>query len=138
MYRAALLLQSGGESSATAEAVPKLPAAGCFRTIGGLFDPRMLICVAFLLFASNKGASWVLRLQRAWDVTDEGPMEDLLGIDLLGIEVEHNDDGSITLYTSASTSRRSSRASCATGLFLRSSATRCLTRTSSRSTSSTR
>jgi hypothetical protein len=34
------------------------------------------------------------QLAADWDVTDEGPMEDLLGI-----EVDYNDNGSITILT---------------------------------------
>jgi hypothetical protein len=37
--------------------------------------------------------SFMDKLSSEWDVTDEGPMEDLLGI-----EIDYNDDGSITLH----------------------------------------
>ena len=74
-------------------------AADGERVTVGVYVDNLQICHSAKLDADGRGPDGCMynefmdKLASDWDVTDEGPMEDLLGI-----EVSYNADGSITLH----------------------------------------
>ena len=64
------------------------------RLILGIYvDNLQIIHSADMSDTSSKMCSFMKAIQHDWDVEDEGPM-----VDLLGIEIQYNPDGSITLH----------------------------------------